>query len=124
MRGRVTTTALGACLVVAAVLIGVPLTAQSLFRVTYAVKTRTPPSFVLDGRVVNVSGRNVVDVWVTVEAVSASGKVLASGITFVGSSLAKGDTAAFLAKVPYVEGAEDFKVAVTSYRLGGDFQSP
>jgi hypothetical protein len=118
------TTALRACLVIAVVLIGSPGIAQGPFRVTYTVKSRAAPAFVLDGRVVNDSGREVVDVWVTAEALSASGKVLATGIAFVRSVIAKGDTAAFLAKVPFVEGAENFRIAVTSYRLGSDFQSP
>ena len=109
---------------VAVVLIGAPVAAQAPFRITTTVKSRTAPAFLLDGRIVNESGRDVVDVWVTAEALSASGKVLATGITFVRSRIGKGDTAAFLAKVPFVEGAENFRVSVTSYRLGGDFQSP
>jgi hypothetical protein len=121
---RSLTIALSACLMVALALTGAPASAQAPFRISSTVRSRTPPAFLLDGRVVNESGRDAIDIWVTAEALSASGKVLATGITFVRSRIGNGDTAAFMAKVPYVEGAENFRVTVSSYRLGGDVQSP
>jgi hypothetical protein len=120
---RSLTIVLSACLMVALALTGAP-SAQAPFRISSTVRSRTPPAFLLDGRVVNESGRDAIDIWVTAEALSASGKVLATGITFVRSRIGNGDTAAFMAKVPYVEGTENFRVTVSSYRLGGGVQSP
>lgn len=124
VRGPAVTTALRASVMTAIVLIGALVAAQTPFRVTYTVKARTAPAFLLEGRVSNETGREVVDVWVTAEALNASGKVLATGIAFVGPSIGRGSSAGFLAKVPFVEGAESFRIAVTSFRPGSEVQSP
>ena len=124
VRGRAVTIALRVLVMTAIVLVGVPGAAQTPFRITYTVKERTAPAFLLEGRVFNDTGREAVDVWVTAQAVSASGKVLATGIAFVGPMIGKGASAGFLAKVPFVEGAESFRIAVTSFRSGGEVQSP
>ncbi len=108
----------------AILLFAAPGFAETRFRITYTVKTRDATAILLEGRVFNETGRDAFDVWVTAEALSASGKVLTSGIAFVKSAISRGDSAAFVAKVPSAEGVENFRIAVTSYRSGGDVQSP
>lgn len=109
----------------------VPAAAQARFRTTYDVKSRDTTGTVLEGIVFNDTGGEVLDVWVTAEALSASGKVLGRGIAFVGPSISRGTSASFEAKVPPAEGVENFRVAVTSYRAarapappGREMQSP
>ncbi len=97
---------------------------QGHFRITHGVKTRDATSIVLEGRVWNDADRDVVDVWVTAEALNSSGKVLGTGIVFVSSMIRKGDSASFKAKLPAAEGAESFRLAVRSYRYATEFQSP
>jgi hypothetical protein len=115
---------LGAWLAAALLVLATPGVAQVRFRVTYDVKARDAKGVLLAGSVHNDTGRDVVDVWVTAEAVNASGKVLARGIAFVGSAIARGESVPFEAKLPAVEGVERFRVAVTSFRAGSDVQSP
>jgi len=102
----------------------VPCASQARFRVTYDVQSRDAKAVLIQGRVFNDTGVDVLEVWVTAEALNASGKVVGKGITFVGSSIARGDSAAFEAKLPPAEGIEKFRVAVTSYRAARETQSP
>ena len=115
---------LGMWLVGTLLVFATPGVTQVRFRITYDVKSRDAKGILLEGRVFNDTGRDAVDVWVTAEAVNASGKVLARGIAFVGSAISRGDSASFEAKLPSVEGVETFRIAVTSYRAGRDVQSP
>jgi hypothetical protein len=94
------------------------------FHITYTPRARETQSIMLDGRVFNDSDREVLDVWVTTEALNPAGKVLATGITFVGSSVPSRGSVAFVAKLPYVEGAQSFRLAVSSYRNASMVQSP
>ena len=110
---------LGAALLCASLSVG-----QSRFRVTYTPRPRDASALVLDGRVSNEADRDVLDVWVTAEALNASGKVLATGLCFVSPSIAAHRNAGFVAKLPFREGVQSFRVAVTSYREGTAFQSP
>jgi hypothetical protein len=114
----------GAWLLATLLSLAMPGAAQVGFRITYEVKSRDASAILLDGRVVNDTGGDVVDVWVTAEAMNASGKVLARGIAFVGSTIARGASAPFEAKLPAAEGVQTFRVAVTSYRAGAEAQSP
>ena len=95
-----------------------PATPQARFRTTFNVKARDANSIVLDGQVVNETGRDVFDVWVTAEGLNPSKKVLTTGITFVGPMIGRSKSAPFEAKIPAVEGIETFRVTVTSYRAG------
>lgn len=97
---------------------------QARFRITYTPRPREASSVVVDGRVFNDADRDVLDVWVRAEAVNASGKVVATGLGFVGSSIPGHGSAAFTAKVPFVEGMQTFRLAVNSYRESAAFQSP
>lgn len=110
---------IGIVLLVASTSIG-----QAHFRITYTPRPREGSSVVLDGRVFNDADRDVLDVWVRAEAVNASGKVLATGLEFVGSSIPAHGSATFAAKVPFVEGIQTFRLAVNSYRESAGFQSP
>jgi hypothetical protein len=116
--------AIGLWLVVALLVFAVPASTQERFRITYDVKWRDAKATLLEGRVFNDTGRDAFDVWVTAEALSASGKVLGRGIAFVGSAIYRGDSASFEAKLPAAEGVETFRIAVTSYRAGSEAQSP
>jgi len=93
-------------------------TPQARFRTTFNVKARDATAIVLDGQVVNDTGRDVFDVWVTAEGLNASKKVLTTGITFVGQMIGRSGSAPFEAKIPTVEGIDTFRVTVTSYRAG------
>jgi hypothetical protein len=114
----------GAWLLGTLLTLAMPGAAQVGFRVTHEVKSRDASAILLTGRVVNDTGGGVVDVWVTAEAMNASGKVLARGIAFVGATIARGAGAPFEVKLPAVEGVLTFRVAVTSFRAGGEAQSP
>ena len=118
------TTDLSAWVMAGVLLLGAPGVTDAPFRITYTVKARAATATVLEGRVFNDGDRTVLDVWVTAEGLSASGKVLTTGIAFVSPRIARSDGAGFIAKVPFVEGVESFRVAVTSYRSGQEVQSP
>jgi hypothetical protein len=109
---------IGVCIVAASMLWAAPAASQARFRTTYQVKARDANGIVLEGQVVNDTGRDVFDVWVTAEGLSPSSKVLTTGITFVTPTMARNATAMFEAKIPTVEGIEKFRVTVTSYRAG------
>src|SRR5215472_9646897 len=74
-------------LVAGGLFFAVPAAAQTRFRTTYNVRSRDARSVVLEARVFNDTGVDVLDVWVTAEALSPSGKVVGRGIAFVGSSI-------------------------------------
>jgi hypothetical protein len=99
--------------------------AQANFRVTYQVEGTDPTRIRLVGRVYNAAGQDAVDVYVTAEALDASGKVLARGIAFVASSIPARSDADFSARVPKVAGTTGFRVGVSSFRYGlGRAESP
>ena len=99
--------------------------AQGNFRVTYNVDKTGPTQVELSGWVFNDAAQDVVDVYVTAEALDASGKVLARGITFVAISIPGRRNADFSARVPNVRGTTGFRVSVSSFRLGlGRGESP
>jgi len=54
----------------------------ALFKVTFQVERTEPARVELVGRVYNTAAVDAVDVYVTAEALDASGKVLARGIAF------------------------------------------
>jgi hypothetical protein len=107
-----------AWVVVASLLLVSPAAAQAKFRTTYTVKARDAAGIVLQGQVVNETGRDAFDVWITAEALNPSHKVLSTGITFVSSAIARGASAPYEAKIPAAEGVETFRVSVTSFRAG------
>jgi len=92
--------------------------AQANFTVTYRVERTEAQRVELAGNVRNVGGIDAVDVYVTAEALDASGKVLARGITFVAASIPAGNDAEFGARVPNVSGTTGFRVVVSGFRFG------
>jgi len=95
-----------------------PALAQQGFRITYDVDDSRPGRARLNGRLTNERGDDVFDVSVTAEALDARGKVVARGISFVDSRIARGDTRVFSVTVPAVPGATSYRVAVSSFRPG------
>jgi hypothetical protein len=112
----------GGLLVAVLLLLAVESAAQD-FRVTYTVDRATPNRTRVSGAVVNEGRADVLDVYVTAEAVDGNGKVIGRGIAFVSHSIAQGGTAAFEAVIP-VATAATFRVRVTSYRQGLGAQAP
>jgi hypothetical protein len=114
-------------LVVAAVvgiLVAGDAAAQDGFRITYDVDRARADRARVTGRVVNERSDDVFEVSVTAEALDGKGKVLASGITFVDSRIARGDARSFSLSVPTVPGTASFRVGVSSYRAGFSSQGP
>jgi hypothetical protein len=98
--------------------------AQGGLRVTQEPERVDGNQYVVAGRVVNETRRDALDVYVTVEALDGAKKVVASGISYVSSSIPPRGEAPFVAKVPRMPGATTFRVAVTSYRFGLGAESP
>jgi hypothetical protein len=114
-----------ALLVVAALTLSVePARAQNGFRITYDVDRTRPDRARVTGRVVNERNEDVFEVNMTAEALDAKGKVLAKGIAYVDSKIARGDGRPFSMSVPTVAGTSDFRVVVSSFRLGMATQGP
>jgi hypothetical protein len=74
------------------------------------------------GRVFNDARSDAIDVYVAAEALDASGKVMASGVSYVGSVPA-GSSTAFVLKVPAARAAASFRVIVSSSKFGFAQQS-
>jgi len=103
----------------------VPAPAQAQFKVTYQVERTDSKRVHLAGRVYNDASVDAVDVYVTAEALDASGKVLARGIAFVAGSIPARSDTDFSARVPNVAGTTGFRVSVSSFRFGlGRGESP
>lgn len=99
--------------------------AQDGFRITYDVDRSRPDRARLTGRVVNERSEDVFDVSVTGEALDARGKVLSRGISYVDSRIGHGDGRPFSMSVPTVAGTTNFRVVVSSFRVGyGQSQGP
>src|SRR5439155_24475967 len=78
----------------------VPAQAQAKFKVTYQVERTDSNRVYLAGRVYNDASVDAVDVYVTAEALDASGKELARGVAFVARSIPARSDADFSARVP------------------------
>ena len=95
------------------------------FRITYDVDRTTRPGQVLvKGNVVNDGPSDCFDVSVTAEALNSGGKVIASGVTYVDSRIARGESKPFVANVPNVAAATRYRVEVSTFRSGFTFQAP
>jgi hypothetical protein len=111
--------AVGLALVLAAV-----ASAQDGFRVTHTVDRGNPGQTRINGTVFNDNRLDAVDVYVTAEAVDASGKAIARGIAFVSPSIRAGSSAPFSATVPTMAGTTAYRARVSSFRFGPSLQSP
>jgi hypothetical protein len=115
----------GGLLLVACLMLLATEGAAQDFRVTFDTDRSTPDRTRVKGAVVNAGRTDVLDVYVTAEAVDGGGKVLGRGIAFVSPNIPQGGTAPFEAIIPVGSAAATFRVRVTSYRMGlGSMQSP
>jgi hypothetical protein len=110
--------------VVLALVVVSPVLAQAGFKITYDVDRSRPERARLTGRVVNERADDVFEVSLTAEALDDRGKVLARGITYVDSRIARGDARPFSMSVPTVPGTSSFRVVVSSFRAGMTNQGP
>jgi hypothetical protein len=114
---------LSAVVTLAVVLIAATALAQSNpFRLTHTLDKGTQPQVAVSGHVFNDARSDAVDVYVTAEALDGAGKVIASGVAYVGS-IPAGSSSAFQVKVPSARTAASFRVLVTSFRFGFAIQS-
>lgn len=88
------------------------------FHVAYTVERGGPGPARVNGRVLNESGTDVFDVYVTAEALDAGGKVLGRGVVYVTASIPPRGVAAFAISIPAAQTAATFRVRVSSYRQG------
>jgi hypothetical protein len=107
-----------AWLTLAVALIAAPALAQQGFKITYEVDDSRPGRARLNGRLTNERAEDIFEVSVTAEALDARGKVVARGISYVDSRIARGDTRAFSVTVPAVPGTASYRVVVSSFRSG------
>jgi len=98
--------------------------AQDGFRITYEIDRTRAERARLTGRIVNERPEDVFEVSVTGEALDAKGKVLARGIAYVDSKIARGDGRPFSMSVPTVAGTANYRVVVSSFRAGIGSQAP
>ena len=66
---------------------------------------------------------DVIDVYVTAEALDAGGRVLGRGIAFVSSSIPARGTSPFTISIPGAQAATSFRVRVSSFRYGMGIQT-
>jgi len=97
---------------------------QDGFRITYEVDRTRAERARLTGRIVNERPEDVFEVSVTGEALDATGKVLARGIAYVDSKIARGDGRPFSMSVPTVAGTANYRVVVSSFRAGLGSHTP
>ena len=114
---------LSAAVFLASILAAVPVAAQSSpFRISHAVDKGSQTQVTITGRVFNEARADAIDVYVTAEALDGAGKIIASGVSYIGTVSAGGSTV-FIIKVPAARAASGFRVLVTSFRFGYAQQS-
>lgn len=92
------------------------------FRITHTVDKGGGSQVAVSGRVFNEARSDAVDVYITAEALDSAGKVVASGVSYVGS-IPAGASMTFSLKVPSVRAASTYRVLVSSFRFGFAIQS-
>jgi hypothetical protein len=92
------------------------------FRITHSIDKGAQAQVTVTGRVFNDARADAIDVYVTAEALDGGGKILASGVSYIGTVTAGGSTG-FVIKVPSARAAANFRVLVTSFRFGYANQS-
>jgi hypothetical protein len=92
------------------------------FRITHSLDKGTQAQVTVTGRVFNEARADAIDVYVTAEALDGSGKIIASGVSYVGT-VSSGGSTVFVIKVPSARTASTFRVIVTSFRFGYASQS-
>ena len=108
---------------IAASVVSAAAQGASAFRLMHTVDRGGQGSVSVSGRVFNDARADAIDVYVTAEAVDGGGKVVASGVSYVGAVPA-GSSTAFIIKVPAAaRAAANVRVLVTSFRFGFATQS-
>ena len=92
------------------------------FRIAHSVDKSAQAQVTVTGRIFNEARADAIDVYVTAEALDAGGKVIASGVSYVGG-IPAGASTTFVVKVPSARTAASFRVLVTSHRFGFANQS-
>ncbi len=105
-----------------AVLASLPAAGQASFRITHTIDKGTQAQVTVSGRVFNDARADALDVYVTADALDPAGKIMASGVSYVGT-VSAGSSTAFLIKVPSARTAATFRVVVTSFKFGFANQS-
>ena len=100
-----------------------PCAAQE-FRITFERQPDEPTSLVLAGTLANETSRDVVDVWVSAEALNARGRVVARGLASDSPMLRGRADTRFVVKLPRVEQVQSFRVFVSTFRYLGGAESP
>ena len=115
---------LPAVALVAATLLATTAIAQTPapFRISHSVDKSAQAQVTVTGRIFNEARADAIDVYVTAEALDAGGKVMASGVSYVGT-IPAGASTTFIVKVPSARTAASFRVLVTSHRFGFANQS-
>ena len=101
---------------------GASAQATNPFRITHTVDKSAANQVTVSGRVVNEARSDAVDVHITAEALDSAGKIVASGVSYVGSVPA-GSSMTFTVNVPSVRTATTYRVIVSSFRFGFAVQS-
>ncbi len=96
--------------------------APAPFHLNHTVDRSNQAQATVKGRVFNDARSDAIDVYVTAEALDSAGKVVASGVSYVGA-IASGSSAGFVIKVPGGHPVATFRVLVTSFRFGFASQS-
>ena len=115
---------LSVALALAIALATLPVAAQqpTPFRLTHTVDKGAQAQVTVTGRVFNEARADAIDLYVTAEALDASGKIIASGVSYVGT-VSAGSSSAFIIKGPAARAAANFRVLVTGFRFGFANQS-
>jgi hypothetical protein len=106
------------------VLLEAGLATAQPFRITFRREPDEATSIVLKGEVFNDGSRDLVDVWVTADALDAGGKAVGRGLAFVAALLPGPGSTSFTVKLPRVEAARSFRLAVSSFRYRSTMESP
>ena len=92
--------------------------AQYPFHVAYTVERGGSGPARVSGRVFNESNVDMLDVYVTAEALDAGGKVLGRGLVFVSAAIPPRGAVPFAISIPAAQTAASFRVQVSSFRQG------
>ena len=115
--------ALWAIAVIVAALVPAWAPGQEAFQLRYDVDRTGGGQVRLNGTVINEARLDVVDVYVTAEALDGGGRVLGRGIAFVSASIPPRGSAPFTISIPAAQAATSFRVRVSSFRYGMGIQT-
>jgi len=97
--------------------------AEDPFQIRYNIDRSGSGPVRVQGTVYNEARLDVLDVYVTAEALDAGGKVVGRGIAFVSGSIPQRASAPFVVNIPAAQTATTFRVRVSSFRYGAGMQT-